>query len=86
MTDYMDLIQIIVGISAGLITGNRYGKNKARKVIKVFVDTINEVGSIIGEDNKKRVKKSVQMNSTKIGMNKDVHKAVKKAEKSKNAQ
>lgn len=81
MFDWSVVLQVAGGILAGIVAGKQWGNSTTGKIVKIFVDTINEIGVVIGEKHQKEVKKAIQRNSLRIGMKEAVHKAVKKAEK-----
>lgn len=81
MIEWGDVLQIVAAAAGGILAGKSWGNNTTGKIIKIFVDTINEVGMVIGEKHQKEVKKAIQRNSLRVGMQEKIHKAVKRAEK-----
>lgn len=79
------IIGEIAGIALGALASARIVNRRTLGIIRVFVDTINKVGDVIGQENQKKVKKAIRNESMKHGMHEKVDKAVKKAE-SQNAQ
>lgn len=80
MFEWVDILGMIAGAAGGLIAGRKWGSGKKGEVIRILVDTINQVGDVIGERNQKEVKKAVRRNSLREGMQDVVHNAVKKVE------
>ena len=66
---------IIVAI-AGILRNWKY-----MEIIRVFVEAVNDLDKVLGEESRRKTKQAVRRKSLVFGIEEQVHKAVKRAEK-----
>lgn len=85
MSDTETMIAILGYLFAAIVSGfNISGlirSRKAKRVIAVIVGAINSLHEQIGDDGKKAVKRAVRRKSFQNRLEKEVHQAVRYAEK-----